>query len=152
MNNFKLYFKSVLIPLIIGGIVGIITSKYIDYNNLIKPPFSPPGILFPIIWTILYILMGISYGILKSKNLLNQSITQIYYTQLFVNAFWSIFFFVFKLRLFSFFWILLLAILVLVMIVRFYRQNKTSGLLQIPYLIWVIFASYLNISIYFLNR
>lgn len=135
-----------------GGLYGIITSKYIDYNTLKQPPLAPPSIIFPIVWTILYILMGVSYGILKSKSLTTTGVNQIYYTQLFVNALWSIFFFVFKFRFFSFLWIILLDVLVLIMIVRFYKKDKTSGLLQIPYLLWCLFATYLNLSIYLLNR
>ena len=135
-----------------GGLYGIITSKYIDYNTLNQPPLAPPSIIFPIVWTILYILMGVSYGILKSKSLTTTGVNQIYYTQLFVNALWSIFFFVFKFRFFSFLWIILLDVLVLIMIVRFYKKDKTSGLLQIPYLLWCLFATYLNLSIYLLNR
>lgn len=152
MKNFWLYVKSIFIPLAIGGIVGIIISKFMDYNILVKPPLAPPSILFPIIWTILYILMGISYGILKIDYKVNMDVKFIYYIQLGVNALWSIFFFVFKLRLFSFIWILLLALLVLIMIIKFYQRNKVSGLLQVPYLLWVLFASYLNLGFYLLNR
>lgn len=152
MSKVKIYIKSILIPVIVGGIVGLITSRFIDYNSLQKPPFSPPGIAFPIVWTILYILMGISYGILKSKEQVDDEINFIYYLQLGVNALWSIFFFVFKWRLFSFLWILLLAVLVILMIIKFYNKNKTAGLIQIPYLLWVLFASYLNIGFYILNR
>ena len=96
MSNFKIYLKSILIPVLIGGIVGILISKVIDYNTLIKPLLAPPSILFPIVWTILYILMGISYGILKTKSLTDSKINQIYYTQLFINAFWPILFFYLK--------------------------------------------------------
>ena len=152
MSKVKIYIKSILIPVIVGGIVGLITSRFIDYNSLQKPPFSPPGIAFPIVWTILYILMGISYGILKSKEQVDDEINFIYYLQLGVNALWSIFFFVFKWRLFSFLWILLLAVLVILMIIKFYKRNKTAGLIQLPYLLWVLFASYLNIGFYILNR
>lgn len=152
MKNSGIYFKSILIPLLIGGLVGFLTSNYIDNNNLIEPSFAPPGILFPIVWTILYTLMGVSYGILKSNSLTNEKINTIYYLQLFVNALWSFFFFVFEWRLFSFFWILLLIVLVVLMIKEFYAQNKVSGLLQIPYLLWITFASVLNLSIYLLNR
>lgn len=152
MSKVKIYIKSILIPVIVGGIVGLITSRFIDYNSLQKPPFSPPGIAFPIVWTILYILMGISYGILKRKEQVDDEINFIYYLQLGVNALWSIFFFVFKWRLFSFLWILLLAVLVILMIIKFYNKNKTAGLIQIPYLLWVLFASYLNIGFYILNR
>ena len=82
----------------------------------------------------------------------DDEINFIYYFQLGVNALWSIFFFVFKWRLFSFLWILLLAVLVILMIIKFYNKNKTAGLIQIPYLLWVLFASYLNIGFYILNR
>lgn len=152
MSKFKIYLKSILIPVIIGGIVGLIISGSIDYNSLQKPIFSPPSILFPIMWTILYILMGISYGILKEKDLVDSNIRGIYYFQLFVNAMWSIIFFTFKWRLFAFIWIVFLDVLVLIMIIKFYKKNKLSGLLQIPYLIWILFASYLNFSIYLLNK
>lgn len=152
MSKAKIYFKSIAIPVIVGGIVGLIISSFIDYNSLEKPPLAPPALAFPIVWTILYILMGISYGILKSKELTNQKIDWIYYVQLGVNALWPIFFFVAKWRLFAFIWIIILAILVIVMIVKFYKKNKAAGLIQIPYLIWTIFASYLNIAMYILNK
>ncbi|MBO6233093.1 MAG: tryptophan-rich sensory protein [Clostridia bacterium] len=151
MNKIKVYIKSILVPVIIGAIIGFITSSSIDYNNLQRPPLAPPGYLFPIIWTILFVLMGISYGILKNKNLVDERINSIYYLQLAVNALWSIFFFAFKWRLFSFIWIILLDVLIVIMIIRFFNKNKLAGLLQIPYLLWVLFASYLNLAIYFLN-
>ena len=152
MEKLKIYAKSILIPVIIGGIVVILISNYIDYDSLIKPFLAPPSIVFPIMWTILYILMGISYGILKSKNLLNSEIKWIYYLQLFVNAMWSIIFFIWKWRFFAFLWIILLDVLVIILIIKFYQKNKISGLLQIPYLLWTLFASYLNLSIYLLNK
>lgn len=154
MSKFKIYAKSILIPVIIGGIVGLIISGSIDYNSLQKPFLAPPSILFPIMWTILYILMGVSYGILEDKSLIDSKTKIIYYLQLFVNALWSIIFFTLKWRLFAFIWIILLDILVIVMVmvINFYKKNKLSGLLQIPYLLWILFASYLNLSIYLLNK
>ncbi len=152
MSKFKIYAKSILIPVIIGGIVGLIISGSIDYNSLQKPFLALPSIVFPIAWTILYILMGISYGILEDKSLIDSKTKTIYYLQLFVNALWSIIFFTLKLRLFAFIWIILLDILVIVMIINFYKKNKLSGLLQLPYLLWALFASYLNLSIYLLNN
>ena len=152
MSKVKIFLKSILTPVIIGALVGLFISKSMDYKYLEKPFLAPPGFLFPIVWTILYILMGISYGILKYKNLNDTKIKKIYYSQLFVNALWSIFFFFLKWRLFSFFWIILLDFLVIIMISSFYKKNKLAGLLQIFYLIWILFASYLNISIYLLNR
>lgn len=152
MSKFKIYLKSILVPVIVGAIVGFITSNYIDYNSLIQPPLAPPSILFPIVWSILYVLMGVSYGILDSNSLVDSSINSIYYWQLFVNALWSIFFFVFKWRFFAFLWILLLLALVILMIIRFYNKNKIAGLVQLPYLLWVTFATYLNLAIFILNK
>lgn len=152
MNNIKIYIKTILVPVIIGGIVGLIISSTIDYNTLQKPFLAPPSMLFPIVWTILYILMGVSYGILKNNNLTDKEISLIYYIQLAFNSLWSIFFFLLKWRLFSVIWIIVLDILVVLMIIKFYKKNKLAGLLQIPYLLWVLFASYLNIAIYILNK
>ena len=149
-------------PVIIGSIVGLVISKFIDYDTLKRPLLSPPSIAFPIVWTIIYILMGISYGILKNQYINNLSVLnnkegkllstkQLYYVQLAVNTLWSIIFFIFKWRLFAFIWILLLIILVILMIIDFYKKNKLAGLLQIPYLLWLIFAAYLNLGVYILN-
>lgn len=151
MNNLKIYIKLILIPVIVGGIIGLIINPFINYGSLNKPPLAPPGILFSIIWPILYVLMGISYGILKSKKLVDSKISIVYYVQLGINALWSIFFFLLKWKLFSFIWILVLDVIVIYMIVLFYQKNKVAGILQVPYLLWILFASYLNIAIYVLN-
>ena len=147
MNKFKL-FIAILIPVVIGGIVGFIINPYIDYNSLVQPPLSPPSIVFPIVWTILYVLMGISYYLLKNSSKKEKII---YFVQLGVNALWSLFFFIGKFYLFSFIWIILLDVLVIFMIGIFYQNSKISGYLQIPYLIWILFATYLNLGIYVLN-
>ena len=152
MNKIIIYIKAILLPVLIGVLVGIITSGSMDYNMLHKPPLAPPGAVFPIVWTILYILMGASYGILKVNNQTDEEIDWIYYIQLAINALWSIIFFNFKWRLFAFVWIILLAIAVISMIRKFYNKNKIAGLLQIPYILWVIFATYLNFGFYILNR
>ena len=133
-SKIKVFIKAIIIPVIVGGVVGLIISKSIDYNTLQKPPLSPPSILFPIVWTLLYVLMGISYGILEINKLVDKKINVIYYLQLAVNALWSIIFFTLKWRLFAFIWIILLDILVIIMIKKFYDKNKTAGLLQIPYM------------------
>ena len=151
MNKKFEFIKSILIPVIIGGIVGFLISNFIDYDIINKPPLSPPSIIFPIIWTVLYVLMGISYGILKINNLTNSQIDIIYYTQLLTNVTWPIVFFVFKWRFISILWIILLLILVAYMTLKFYRKNKVAGILQIPYIIWSIFATYLTIGVYILN-
>ena len=135
MSKVKIYVKSILIPVSIGLIIGVITSSSIQYNTLIKLVLASPSILFPIVWTILYVLMGVSYGILKSKSLVNLEINFIYYLQLFVNALWSIIFFVFEWRLFAFIWLLMLILLIIMMIIEFFQKDKVAGLLQIPYLL-----------------
>ena len=152
MSKFKIFVKSILIPVIVGGAVSLITSNAINYNDLIQPAFAPPSFLFPIVWTILYVLMGVSYGILENKGLVDAEINSIYYLQLTVNALWSFIFFVFKWRLFAFIWILILDALVIDMIIKFYKKDKTAGLLQIPYLLWISFATVLNFAVYLLNR
>ena len=152
LNKFKTYFKAILIPVLVGGIVGFFISGSIDYNSLEKPFLSPPSITFPIVWTILYILMGISYAILESNSLVNSKINSIYYLQLFFNALWPIAFFLLKWRLFAFIWIIILAVLIIIMIARFYEKKKTAAWLQVPYLLWALFATYLNFGVYLLNR
>ena len=152
MNRIIIYIKAILLPVLVGALVGIITSGSMDYNMLQKPPLAPPGAVFPIVWTILYILMGVSYGILKVNNQTDEEIDWIYYIQLAINALWSIIFFNFKWRLFAFVWIILLAVAIISMIRKFYNKNKIAGLLQIPYILWVIFAAYLNLGFYILNR
>ena len=106
----------------------------------------------PIVWTILYVLMGVSYGISKDKGLNDQEINSIYYLQLTVNALWTFIFFVFQWRLFAFIWILIVDALVIDMIKKFYKRDKTAGLLQIPYLVWISFTTILNFAVYLLNR
>lgn len=146
--NYKKLFKFILIPLILGGIIGIITSGNYKYINM--PSFAPPKILFPIVWSILYILMGISRYLIDDLPNNNQAL-KIYNSQLTVNLLWSFFFFSFKWFFFSFLWIILLIILVIIMIIKFYKLSKSSSLIQIPYLLWIIFACILNYAIYTLN-
>ena len=145
----KLFY--LFFPLISGTIIGLIISSYMDYGNLYKPPLSPPGYIFPIVWSIIYILMGLSFLLLKNKCNNTKKEDKIYYSQLIVNLLWSIVFFVLKLRLFTIFWTILLVVLVIIMIILFYRKNKLSAYLNIPYLIWVLFATYLTIGVYLLN-
>lgn len=145
-NLFYIFF-----PLIIGGLIGFLISGNIEYSYLNNPPLSPPSIVFPIVWTIIYILMGISYYILKKNDNTNIIISTIYYAQLFVNASWSIIFFNLEWRLFAIIWIILLDILVITMIYLFSKKDKIAAFLNIPYLIWILFATYLTIGIYILN-
>jgi len=154
MKKYKYLIISILISLGVGGLSALITGGDMDtYKYLSKPPLSPPSVLFPIVWTILFILMGISaYMVYVSKDRDKDSALTVYVIQLIINFFWSIIFFSLKLRLFAFIWIILLLVLIIIMIVKFYRISKLAGLLQIPYLIWTCYATYLTIAIYILNR
>lgn len=152
----KINYKKLILFIIVTFIVGGLFSFFIDmkgyYNSLNRPPLSPSGIIFPIAWSILYLLMSISlYIVSETKSLDIESSYIIYILQLVVNSLWTLLFFGLKLRLFSFIWILLLIVLVIIMIKDFYSKNKVAGLLQIPYLLWLIFAGYLNLMIYILN-
>ena len=152
-EKIKTYIVSIIVPLALGAAVGLLTSGSMKaYDSLTKPALSPPGILFPIAWSILYTLMGISHGILKTEHLDSRDTETVYYTQLIVNLLWPILFFSLGWRLFAFIWIVLLDILVITMTLRFYRRNRTAGLLQLPYCLWLLFASYLNLATYLLNR
>lgn len=150
--NKHLLLICIAIPLIGGAIASLFTmSSMATFDQISKPPFSPPGWLFPVVWTILYTLMGISsYLVLTSdadKDDIENAL-KIYAYQLVVNFLWPTFFFNFGWYLFSFIWLVLLWILVLVMIVKFSRINKLAAYLNIPYLMWLTFAAYLNWSIY----
>ena len=152
MNKTLEFIKLILIPVILGGIVGLIISNFMDYDIINKPLLSPPAIVFPIIWTILYILMGISYGILEANDLADEKVNSVYFTQLLTNITWPIVFFAFKWRFIAIIWIIVLLILIIYMTAIFYKKNKLAGLLQIPYIIWTIFATYLTIGVYVLNK
>ena len=143
-----------LLPLAVGAISALLSGNMsASYAAFQKPAFSPPGILFPIVWTILYLLMGISsYIIDKSNHPQKKDALQIYFVQLFFNFMWSILFFGLSDYLAAFWWLLLLIGFLLLMIYKFFKINKTAACLQIPYLLWCIFAAVLNFSIYRMNK
>lgn len=146
MKYLKKYY-SIFLPLILGSIIGLIISTD-SYSIINKPLLSPPSIVFPIVWTILYLIMGYSYY----KSSRNNDIKKYYYLQLIVNLLWSIIFFSFKLYFIAIIWIMILIYLVIKMIKLFYNDNKTLGLINIPYLAWLFFALYLTIGVYLLNK
>ena len=145
----------ILVPLIVGGLSALLSGGGMKiFGELNKPPLSPPGWLFPVVWTILYILMGIASYLVLSSGARREQIDKaiaVYAYQLMVNFLWSILFFDFQWYLFSFLWLILLWILIVITTLRFYRISKTAGYLMIPYLIWVTFAGYLNFGIWYLN-
>ena len=143
----------VLGTLAVGFISSLFGSSIQDYSELIKPALSPPAIVFPVVWTVLYALMGFSaYLIYESKAPNKKLALLFYFAQLIVNALWTFFFFGLNAYLFSFLWLVLLFVLVVITAYLFYQINKTAGLLFIPYILWLIFAGYLNWSIYILNK
>ena len=153
----KSYVIGIIIPLLVGGLSAILTSGSMGiYNMIITPPLAPPSIVFPIVWTILFILMGISSVMVYNTDYIplpqRKSAIYTYALSLFFNFFWSVLFFNFRTYGLAFFWLVGLWILILLMIVRFYRLDKPAGLLQIPYLLWVTFAGYLNYTVWILNK
>ncbi|MCI8404082.1 MAG: tryptophan-rich sensory protein [Clostridia bacterium] len=156
-NKIKPYVISIAIALGVGALSSLLTKGNMNlYDYIVKPPLSPPMIVFPIVWSILFILMGISSAMVfvnrENNKEAARSALLTYAFQLAVNFFWSIIFFNMKAYLFAFIWILLLLALILIMIIQFRKVSKTAAYLQIPYLLWVIFAAYLTFMVYFLNR
>ncbi len=153
-KNYKLLALFIVIALVFGGIGALLGGNMQDFDNLTKPNFTPPPIVFPIVWSILYILMGISSYLVCVNNtdekFRKRAIT-IYIIQLIINALWPLFFFRLGLLFFSFLWLILLLIFVIVMFVKFFKISPLAGYLQIPYVIWLIFAGILNFAIFSLN-
>ena len=153
--NVKKLTICIAIPLAVGGLSALLTRGAMsDFQTLEKPPFAPPAWLFPVVWTILYTLMGISSYLIseaKAPGKEKEDALAIYFYQLVVNFLWPIFFFNFGWYLFAFLWLVLLWILVWRMINRFRRINETAGWLNIPYIIWLTAAGYLNLGIWWLN-
>lgn len=154
--RFKPLIISLLISLGVGALSGFLTKGSMKiYQSLIQPPLAPPPWVFPVVWTVLYILMGISaYLVFMSHAPEAQKATAltIYALQLAVNFIWPILFFNLGWILFAFFWLLLLIVLIVWMIVLFRRVSPLAAYLQVPYLVWTIFAGYLNWGVYLLNR
>ena len=159
MNNVKkrtviTYIVSILIALAVGGLSAFFTRNNMNvYDTLNRPPLAPPMIVFPIAWSILFILMGISAAMiyLKKDEADVWGALKIYGFQLVVNFFWSIIFFNMQAYLFAVIWLAVLWILVLIMILSFKKIKPTAAYLQIPYLVWLTFAFYLSLMIYILN-
>lgn len=151
----KIDIKKLLFYIIVTIGIWSLPALFVDfdkYKEFIKPPLSPPGIVFPVVWTILFILMGISiYRIVMTKDFGVDSLRILYFTQLFVNALWTPIFFGINAFLFAFIWLILLLILVIIMTIKFHYLDKISAYLLIPYIIWLLFAGYLNLGVYILN-
>ncbi len=156
MSNILILAECILIPLAVGGFSGIATRTAIRgwYNQLQKPSFNPPNWLFGPVWTMLYILMGVSlYIIIRREPSAERERALLFFTaQLVLNFFWSIIFFYYKRLGFALIEIAVLWFFIIGMIISFIAVNPLAGYLQIPYLCWVSFASILNASVWQLNR
>ncbi|MBL7932478.1 MAG: tryptophan-rich sensory protein [Bacteroidia bacterium] len=155
MNKYLKLALCFLPPLVAGSFAGISTATNVNnwYSDLVKPVFNPPNYLFGPVWTILYVLMGISFFIIMKSPSSPQrtKATFIYWLQLILNFCWSFIFFKFHWIGFAFLEIVILWLCILTMIFRFEKLNKRAAYLQLPYLGWVLFASILNGSIWWLN-
>lgn len=153
--NKKLLIICLVIPLAVGGLAALITGGGMKtFETLNKPPLSPPGWLFPVAWTILYILMGIASYLVASSGESSENIRNaltVYGIQLAFNFLWPIIFFGLSAYLFAFIWLVALWLLIFANILIFRRISIPAGWLMTPYLIWVTFAGYLNLGICFLN-
>jgi len=154
--KWKFLLPCIAIPLAVGGLSAWLTSGSMEaYERMQKPALSPPAIVFPIVWTILFFLMGLaSYLVTQGQTTSEQraGALRIYSVQLAVNFSWTIFFFSLGAYLFSFLWLILLIILVICTIVRFRKTSRPAGILLLPYLAWLLFAGYLNMAVWLLNR
>ena len=139
-----------------GALSAIFTNNSMNkYKNYNRPILSPPGWLFPIVWSILFVLMAISAYIVYTSNATKKEKTDalfLYFLQLVINFFWTIIFFSFDQLLLGFLWIILLWIVVIFMMVAFFKRKPIAAYLQIPYILWLSFAAYLNLGIYVLNK
>ena len=153
----KIRWKKLLIciavPLAVGGLSALLTGNAMEsFNDVAKPPLSPPGWLFPVVWTVLYLLMGFSSYLIAEAKEPTDAALAVYGLQLLFNFFWPIIFFRFERYLFAFIWLVLLWLLIAATILLFRRISKTAAYLLLPYLLWVSFAGYLNFGIWTLNR
>ena len=152
--NIKRLLINLAIPLAVGGLATLLSGGMSDYRQLNQPPLAPPGWLFPIVWTILYLLMGYAaYRVqVSGKDPVFIRRAMIFYgLQLFLNFLWPIVFFGLVWRLAAFFLLLALWALIYITMRLFSAIDETAGDLLIPYILWVTFAAYLNLGVYFLN-
>lgn len=156
-QKIKPFLISILLSLGVGALSAFLTRNSMDiYNSIKLPPLAPPSFLFPIVWSILFLLMGISAALVwknrdENREAARRGIGR-YGASLVVNFLWSILFFNLREFLFSFVWLILLLVLIQRTISYYKKVSPAAAYLQIPYFLWVIFAGYLNFAIYVLNR
>lgn len=146
----------IVLPMLVGlGSWYISKDGLLIYNAMQKPPLSPPGMVFSIAWTILYLLMGIASAIVytnKDKIQERNLGLTLHFIQLILNFFWSIIFFNLGNYVFALIWLILLWLAVLAMISAYKKVSQTAYILNIPYICWLTFAAYLNLAVAILNR
>ena len=152
--QWKKLFVCIAIPLAVGGISAVISRGGISaFENVIKPPLTPPAWLFPLCWTILYVLMGVaSYLVAVSDEILRGNALLFYGVQLILNFVWPLIFFELSLYLLAFVWLVILWAIILVTMLKFYKTTERAGDLMLPYILWVTFAGYLNFGVFLLNK
>ncbi len=151
MKKAKSYATFILISLAIGGLSAFLTRNSMNiFETVNKPPLAPPAIVFPIVWTVLYILMGVSAARVYIRNPESEAIP-FFGLNLFFNFFWSLIFFNARAFCFAFLWLIALFAIVLIMTVKFFYEDRAAGLLQIPYCIWLVIAGYLNLFVCLTN-
>ena len=150
--QWKKLILCLVLPLAVGGLSAFLTQDSMKmFETIQKPPLSPPGWLFPIVWTILYLFMGIASYLVLTSSKPNQTALTLYGIQLVFNFIWPLIFFNRQQYLFAFIWLVLLWILILATIIQFDSISKPAKYFMLPYLLWVTFAGYLNFAIYLLN-
>lgn len=151
--NWKRLIIITIITFVVGSFFSWFTMNNMDTFKELEKPVNVPAMLFPIVWSILYLLISIScYIITKSDDKGKDKALIWYGIQLIINSLWSLIFFGFGAYLFAFIWIILLLITVVIMTAKFYNIDKRAAYINIPYILWILFAGYLNFGIYLLNR
>lgn len=152
-RKWVVYGGFILLAEAVGALSAWVSGGMDLYETLELPPLSPPGIVFPIVWSVLFALMGIGAAAvyLAPPSETREKALWVFGLQLAVNGLWSVIFFRFQAFGFALIWLALLWALVLWMTVLFYRVKPWAGYLQIPYLVWITFAAYLNFGVWRLN-
>ncbi len=156
-QKIKPYVFSIAIALAVGGVSSLLTQKNQNlYEDITKPPLTPPSWVFPVVWSILFILMGISAALIVRNRAVDPRTADraisVYAVSLAFNFIWSILFFNGRVFLISFLWLLVLWGLILATIFLYRKIKPIAAWLQIPYLVWVSFAGYLNFAVWYLNH
>lgn len=153
-HDWKKLLVALAIPLGVGALGALLSGGMSDYGAMNKPPLSPPGWVFPVVWTVLYLLMGYASYLVWTSDAepgKKRGALILYGAQLAANFIWPLLFFGAQMFLLALIWLVVLWILIFLTIRAFSRINERAGDLLIPYILWVTFAAYLNLGIFLLN-